>query len=82
MTHRYKGLECDECGRPSESGFRLEFKAYPMSVKTASMWDSVEFYATFCSKACMRAFILRRYFEDMWEVNDVRRDGPEEERRD
>lgn len=67
--HRYKGIECDECGKPSESGLRLNFQVYKLYAKGGKKsMDNVQFFADFCSKECMRTFLVKHYFESIWEI--------------
>jgi hypothetical protein len=68
---RYKGIECDQCGKPSDTGLRLRFMVERIFVKTPKgkhPADDIEFYANFCSKDCMRTFLTKHYFESIWEV--------------
>jgi hypothetical protein len=77
MSHtsqnRYKGIECDQCGRPVDNGLRLEFSV--RSIYTSKpigkhpIYDA-QFYADFCSKECMHKFIDRHYFETILEVEE------------
>lgn len=70
---RYKGIECDQCGKPADSGLRLTFVVTMMYVKTPRKKhpiDDVQFYATFCSKVCMQSFLNRHYFESVWEIEE------------
>ncbi len=72
---RYKGIECDQCGRPSDVGLRLEFSArqiYTNKPVGRHPIGDMEFYADFCSKECMRIFLDKHYFESEWEVEDGR----------
>ena len=83
---RFKGIQCDQCGMPMSQSLHLRMSVetvYTHRPKGLHSVDDVQFYADFCSKECMSKYLKRFYFESKWEVlEDVRRDGPEEERRD
>jgi endogenous inhibitor of DNA gyrase (YacG/DUF329 family) len=67
---RYRGIECDQCGKPSETGLRLNFsvvRIYTKVTKKRDLLDDASFYADFCSKECMRKFLDKHYFEMMME---------------
>lgn len=82
---RFKGIECDNCGVPSSIGLRLTMSVrtmYTLRPKERHVVDDADFYADFCSRKCMRAFLDKCYFETNWEVlEDERGDGQEEDNR-
>ena len=71
--NRYKGIECDQCGRPLNTGLRLEFSVrsiYVVRPKGKYPIDDMEFYATFCDKTCLKVFLDKHYFGNIWEVEE------------
>ena len=81
MKDRYKGIECEMCGRPSNIGLRLEFSVRPIHTRLPKgkhpIYD-IDMYGDFCSKECIFSFIKNYYFDSGWEVEDEFRDEREE----
>ena len=71
--NRYKGIECDQCGRSTNIGLRLNFSVldiYTRKPKDKRRIESVEFFADFCSKDCLKVFLNRYYFESVVEIEE------------
>jgi hypothetical protein len=70
---RYKGIECEQCGRPSNVGLRLRFSVIPRCVtfpKGKHPIYDIDMYGDFCSKECIFSFIKKHYFDTEWEVEE------------
>lgn len=71
--NRYKGIECEQCGRPSNIGLRLEFSVRPIQVtgiKGRHPIYDIDMWGNFCSKECIFGFIRKHYFEMELEVEE------------
>lgn len=70
--NRYKGIECDQCGRCGKVGLRLNFSVEDLSIHGTERHsiDDVSFFATFCCKDCLKRFLDRQYFDSILELEE------------
>ncbi len=70
--NRYKGIECDQCGRCGQEGLRLNFSVEDVSTHGKKRKiEAASFFATFCCKECIQKFLIKHYFDSVWELEDT-----------
>ena len=72
--NRYKGIECDQCGNCRQEGLRLNFSVEDISThgfKGKRKIEAVNFFATFCSKECLKRFLIKQYFDSILELEET-----------